>query len=58
MRIAIAVVFLIVIVKCIANKIASMALLMYLQDHGNIPNEEEIKAYTSRAVKKFFHMPS
>ncbi len=52
--IVIAAMLLIVTVRCIANKIAAMALLMYIKEHIDVPDKEEIMLYTSRAAKKFF----
>ena len=48
----------VVFVKCVANKIAALALLMYIRDHGEVPSEDVIKKYTSKAAKKLFHIPS
>lgn len=48
----------IVTIKCIANKISTLAMLLYIQDHGEVPDKEEIKRYAEKAAKKLFHMPS
>ncbi len=48
----------VVTIKCVANKISILALLMYIEEHGNVPSENEIQKYTSRAAKKLFHIPS
>lgn len=42
-------------VKCIGNKIAALALLLYIEEHGKVPDKEEINEYTSRATKELFH---
>lgn len=47
-----------VAIKCIGNKISTLAMLMYIQEHGNVPSKEEIEKYTNMAAKKFFHIPS
>lgn len=52
------IILLVVLVKCIANKIATLSLLMYIEDHYSLPDESEIKKYTSRAAKRLFHIPS
>lgn len=52
------IILLVVLVKCIANKIAALSLLMYMKDYYSLPDESEIKKYTSRAAKKLFHIPT
>ena len=58
MRMILLVILALVVVKCIANKISVLALLLYMEEHGKVPDEAEIKVYTNRAAKKLFHMPS
>ncbi|WP_302626775.1 hypothetical protein [uncultured Eubacterium sp.] len=45
-----------VMIKCIFNKIAFIALSMYVKEKCGIPTDEELKAYTNRAIRKYFHI--
>lgn len=41
-----------------ACKISCLALLMYIQETGVVPDKATITKYTERAIKKWFHIPS
>lgn len=43
-------------IRCIAHKISTLAMLLYIQDYGEVPNKDEIKRYTEKAAKKMFHI--
>lgn len=45
----------VIAVLCIGYKIALEAMSAYIKDHGEIPDDDEIRRYMEKAADKLFH---
>lgn len=45
----------VIAVRCIGYKIALEAMIAYIKDHGEIPDDDEIRRYMGKAADRLFH---
>lgn len=46
-------------VMALANKISTLAILLYYAECGvELPDDSDLQKYAAKAVKKLFHMPN
>ena len=55
MELFLVILLVIVTIRCIGNKISALAMLLYIQDHCEVPDEDQIRKYAEKAADKLFH---
>jgi len=55
MSVLLVIVLIVAIVYALFTKMALVAMALYVSDIGMAPDEDTIKQYSSKALKKMFH---